>query len=82
MFIFSRVESEEEVNLKVMILINDQSVIKLDRSLLYVWNLIHLGNYKEIDNLKIIIDGLVTREYDFTSIDREEFIKYNNLVKK
>jgi len=79
LYIFSWVETDQDIGSEVLVIVNDSHVIKIDRPSLGYWSTSFIGNKQEIKRIKIIVNSTITRDYDFDKSDIYEFIKYNYL---
>lgn len=77
--IFSWVENENDVNSKVIILINNSRIIEVDRGFEKLWRSYEIGTIDDVKEIKIIVNDTVRRSYNFNKQDINEFIKYNQI---
>jgi len=79
-FIFSWVEFDEEVGSDVSIIVNDEKILRLDRSVKTRWSIHDIGKAENISTIKIIVDDEIRRKYNFNLLPIEDFKKYNYIV--
>ena len=83
LYIFSWIESESDIGSERVILLNDTTVINVNHSnVVGCWKTYPLGYYKDIHKIKIIVNGKITRDYNFNQTDIEEFIQFNRILNK
>lgn len=82
MSIFSWVEHDSEVNSEVLIILNNQKVIQMNRSFKSLWSIYNLGDINDVKQIKIIVNGVVRRDYNFNEQDINIFIKHNYIKRK
>ena len=75
---FSFTLNDNRELMKVLYILNDQKIhtVSCPKS---CWNLLELGEISEIHNIKILVDGNLKREYDFSKIDKTKFTEKNFL---
>jgi hypothetical protein len=78
--LFSWIESESDIGSERVILLNDTTVINVNHSnVVGCWKTYPLGYYKDVLDIKIIVNGKITRNYNFRENDIEEFIQFNRI---
>lgn len=82
LFIFSWVESDEDVNSEVIIILNGERAIKINRSFKSLWSIHNLGGVNEVKEIKIIVNNQIRREYNFNKESIDDFIKHNYIKRK
>lgn len=81
MIIFSWVENESDVNSNVIVLVNNNIIINVDRSVEKLWRSYEIGPIDYVKEIKIIVNNTVRRSYDFNQQNINEFIKHNQINK-
>ena len=79
--IFSWVENHEDVNSDVVVIINENRIINLNRKNLGTWELIPISKTNDVKKIKIIINDVVKYNYDFNKTSIDKFVKHNFLSK-
>lgn len=77
--IFSWVETQQDLNSEVYVILNETHLFKLNRNYLYGWTMTQMGKKEDIQSIKIIVNNIVRRSYNFDKIDINTYIKYNYL---
>jgi hypothetical protein len=77
LYIFSWVENEEDVNSEVIVIVNNESVFKLKRPFKGFWMVSPIGHIDSVKSITILVNGVITREYDFNKTNINEFIRHN-----
>jgi hypothetical protein len=66
--------------LEVLFIVNNEKNFRLEARK-GTWHLQEIAKITEADNVKILVDGNLKREYDFSKIDRYKFIEKNFMKK-
>lgn len=77
LYVFSWVENEVDVNSEVIVIVNNESVIKVERPFKGFWILSPIGVIDSVKSITILVNGVITRNYDFNKININEFIRHN-----
>ena len=68
-------------NLEVLVIFNNEKNFRIDVRK-GTWHIQEIAKISEADNIKILVNGNLRREYDFSKIDRHDFVKKNFMERK